>query len=54
MPAKRKSGDSDRDGNGDHSLEPTVKNAVQRVGYFDTGIPAKLYTLWQGHIYRAI
>ena len=58
MPPKRKRGDVDGDGDGDgdddDNLEPTVKNAAQRVGFFDPGIPAQLYTLWQGQIHRAI
>ena len=54
MPPKRKQGDGDVDADGDDDLEPTVKNAVQRVRFFDPGIPAQLYTLWRGQIHRAI
>ena len=56
MPPKHKRGDGDGDGDseGDDDLEPTVKNAAQRVGFFDPGIPAQLYTLWWGQIHRAI
>ena len=56
MPAKRKRGDGNRDGDGagDDNLEPTVKNATQRVGFFDPGIPEQLYTLWRGQIQRAM
>ena len=58
MPPKHKrgdgNGDGDGDGDGDDDLEPTVKNAAQRVGFFDPGIPAQWYTLWRGQIHRAI
>ena len=56
MPPKRKRGDGNRDGNGDvdDDPEPSMKNAAQRVGFFDAGIPVQLYPLWRGQIHRAI
>ncbi|KAF8415751.1 hypothetical protein BGX38DRAFT_1281171 [Terfezia claveryi] len=34
--------------------EPTIKQAAERVGFFDPGIPPQLYTLWRGQIHRGV
>jgi len=42
-------------GAGDHSGdEPTVRNALEIVGFFDAGIPPQLYTLWRSQVQRGI
>ena len=31
-----------------------MKGAAERVGFSDTGVPAKLYTLWRKQVHRSI
>jgi len=34
--------------------ETTMKGAAERVGFSDTGVPAKLYILWRKQVHRGI
>ena len=34
--------------------EPTVRQAAERIGFFDPGIPKRLYTFWRAQVHRGI
>ena len=51
--ASRASTDSDSD-RAAAGGDPTTRQAAQSVGFFDAGIPARLYTLWRKQVHRAI
>ncbi|RPB19146.1 hypothetical protein L211DRAFT_853487 [Terfezia boudieri ATCC MYA-4762] len=40
--------------NADNTDEPTVRNAVESVGFFDDSIPPQLYTLWREQVHRGV
>jgi len=34
--------------------EPTVRNTVEKMGFFDPSIPLQLYTLWRSQVHWGI
>ena len=37
-----------------YNKETTMKGAAERVGFSDTGFPAKLYTLWWKQVHKGM
>jgi len=54
MLAKRRRGNAPADMESDDGAEPTVKQAAEKAGFYDPGIPPQLYTLWRGQVHQGV